>query len=149
MLKASVRIKKLRPDAQLPTYGSQNAAGADLCALTEEAGLSIAPGETAMVHTGLSIELPQGYAGLVYARSGLAAKRGLAPANKVGVIDPDYRGEIMIALHNHGNAPATVQNGERVAQLVITPYLMAEFTEADALSDTARGEGGFGSTGRK
>lgn len=149
MLKASVRIKKLRPDAQLPTYGSQDAAGADLCALTEEAGLSIAPGETAMVHTGLSIELPQGYAGLVYARSGLAAKRGLAPANKVGVIDPDYRGEIMIALHNHGNAPATVQNGERVAQLVITPYLMAEFTEADALSDTARGEGGFGSTGRK
>lgn len=149
MLKASVRIKKLRPDAQLPTYGSQDAAGADLCALTEEAGLSIAPGETAMVHTGLSIELPQGYAGLVYARSGLAAKRGLAPANKVGVIDRDYRGEIMIALHNHGNALATVQNGERVAQLVITPYLMAEFTEADALSDTARGEGGFGSTGRK
>lgn len=149
MLKASVRIKKLRPDAQLPTYGSQDAAGADLCALTEEAGLSIAPGETAMVHTGLSIELPQGYAGLVYARSGLAAKRGLAPANKVGVIDPDYRGEIMIALHNHGGAPAVVQNGERVAQLVITPYLTAEFTEADALSDTARGEGGFGSTGQK
>lgn len=149
MLKASVRIKKLRPDAQLPTYSSPDAAGADLCALTEEAGLSIAPGETVMVHTGLSIELPQGYAGLVYARSGLAAKRGLAPANKVGVIDPDYRGEIMIALHNHGSAPAAVQNGERVAQLVITPYLTAEFTEADVLSDTARGEGGFGSTGRK
>ena len=149
MLNETIRIKKLRPDALLPTYGSKDAAGADLYALTEEAGLCIAPGETAMVHTGLSIELPRGFAGLVYVRSGLATKRGLAPANKVGVIDPDYRGEIMISLHNHGNAPATVHSGERVAQLVITPYLTATFREVDALSDTVRGEGGFGSTGQK
>lgn len=107
------------------------------------------PGKPQWVHTGLSIELPRGFAGLVYARSGLATKRGLAPANKVGVIDPDYRGEIMISLHNHGNAPATVHSGERVAQLVITPYLTATFREVDALSDTVRGEGGFGSTGQK
>ena len=146
MQKETVRIKKLRPDAILPSYGSPDAVGADLYALTGAEGLTIAPGETVMVHTGLSIELPRGFAGLVYARSGLATKRGLAPANKVGVID---RGEIMISLHNHGSAPATVQNGERVAQLVITPCLIAEFEEAEELSETARGVGGFGSTGRK
>lgn len=149
MLQHLVRIKKLHEDALMPTYGSPDAAGADLYALTEDGGITIAPGETKLVHTGLCIELPRGYAGLVYARSGLATKRGLAPANKVGVIDPDYRGEIMISLHNHASEPANVQNGERVAQLVITPYLTAEFIEADALSDTARGGGGFGSTGTK
>lgn len=149
MQKETVRIKKLRPEAILPSYGSPDAVGADLYALTGAEGLTIAPGETVMVHTGLSIELPRGFAGLVYARSGLATKRGLAPANKVGVIDPDYRGEIMISLHNHSSAPAAVQNGERVAQLVITPCLIAEFEEAEELSETVRGVGGFGSTGRK
>ena len=116
MQKETVRIKKLRPEAILPSYGSPDAVGADLYALTGAEGLTIAPGETVMVHTGLSIELPRGFAGLVYARSGLATKRGLAPANKVGVIDPDYRGEIMISLHNHGSAPATVwKQGARQA----------------------------------
>ena len=141
-----VNIKKLDPRATLPTYGTPGAAGADLYALLD-APLTIAPGETAFVHTGLSLELPEGYAGLVYPRSGLSCKRGLAPANKVGVIDPDYRGEVMVALHNHGTAPATVEVGERIAQLVVTPFLHVEFCEADALSDTQRGAGGFGSTG--
>ena len=149
MLKTPIRIKKLREDAHTPFYGSPAAAGADLYACTGGEQLTIAPGETVMVHTGISIELPEGYAGLVYARSGLSTKRGLAPANKVGVIDPDYRGEIMVSLHNHSSVPATVADGERVAQLVITPYLTADFIEADSLSDTQRGDGGYGSTGRK
>lgn len=141
-----VNIKKLDPHAVLPTYGTTGAAGADLYALLD-APLTIAPGETVFVHTGLSLELPEGYAGLVYPRSGLSCKRGLAPANKVGVIDPDYRGEVMVALHNHGTAPATVDVGERIAQLVVTPFLHVEFCETDELSDTQRGAGGFGSTG--
>jgi dUTP pyrophosphatase len=102
-----------------------------------------------MIHTGLSMEIPEGFAGLIFARSGLASKRGLAPANKVGVVDPDYRGEFMVALHNHTDEEKTVEGGERVAQLVIVPFLKASFELADELSDTVRGEGGFGSTGRK
>jgi dUTP pyrophosphatase len=109
--------------------------------------VEILPGETKLIKTGLALEIPEGYAGLIYARSGLASKRGLAPANKVGVVDPDYRGEVMVALHNHSALPQTVADGERIAQLVITPFLRVEFEESEALSDTERGEGGFGSTG--
>lgn len=143
-----VAVKKLRPNAKLPTYGSEFAAGADLYACLD-APVTVAPHETVLVPTGLSLEIPVGWAGLVYARSGLASKRNLAPANKVGVIDPDYRGEVMVSLHNHGTTPQTVEPGERVAQLVLAPYLTAQFFEAEALSDTARGQGGFGSTGTK
>lgn len=142
-----VAVKKLKEKAVLPTYGSAQAAGADLYACLEE-DLTIAPGETAFVPTGLAMELPVGYVGLIYARSGLACKRDLAPANKVGVIDSDYRGEFIVALHNHGKNPQTVSHGERVAQLVITPVLNVAFTEADDLSDTQRAAGGFGSTGK-
>lgn len=147
MLKEPIRVKKLHSGAKLPTYGSLDAAGADLYAHIPEGELVIAPGETQMVHTGICMELPRGFAGLIYARSGMATKRGLAPANKVGVVDPDYRGEILVALHNHGQTPASVQDGERVAQLVVTPYCTAEFLEAETLSETVRGAGGYGSTG--
>ena len=143
-----VKIKKIDESAVVPSYGSDFAAGADLYAVANEP-IEILPHETAMIHTGLCIEVPEGYAGLVYARSGIASKRGLAPANKVGVIDADYRGEIMVALHNHSNMAQTIESGERIAQLVITPFLRADFCVADELSDTVRGEGGFGSTGRK
>ena len=143
-----VAIKKLDERAVLPTYGSAFSAGADLYALMDE-DLTILPNETKFVHTGLAIEVPEGYAGLVYARSGLASKRGLAPANKVGVIDADYRGEIMVALHNHSGESQTIQSGERIAQLVIAPFLKAEFIERETLSETVRGTGGFGSTGSK
>ena len=142
-----INIKKTDKDAILPTYGSLYAAGADLYSCSEKT--EIAAGETVLIHTGVAIELPVGYVGLVYARSGLASKRGLAPANKVGVIDCDYRGEIMVALHNHGTVAQTVEKGERIAQLVITPYLTADFCEVHELTETVRGEGGFGSTGRK
>ena len=141
-----LRVKKLRENAVLPHYGSAYAAGADLTACIADA-LEIAPGETKLVPTGLAMEIPEGYAGLIYARSGLASKRGLAPANKVGVIDADYRGEVMVALHNHAGAPQAVQPGERIAQLVIAPFLAVQFEEAEALDDTVRGSGGFGSTG--
>jgi dUTP pyrophosphatase len=144
----TIAVKKLDERAVLPTYGSEYAAGADLYALLD-GELSIEPGETKFVHTGLAMEVPEGYAGLVYARSGLASKRGLAPANKVGVVDSDYRGELMVALHNHSNVTQTIQSGERIAQLVITPFLKAEFFESESLSETVRGVGGFGSTGRK
>ena len=143
----NVKIKKLRPQAFLPAYGSPEAAGADLYACLDS-DLTIGPGETAFVPTGIAMELPRGYAGLVYARSGLACKRDLAPANKVGVIDSDYRGECMVALHNHGKLPQTIAHGERIAQLVVTPVLMPAFEEADSLSDSKRGTGGFGSTGK-
>ena len=143
-----VAVKKLHPRARLPVYGSEFAAGADLCVCLD-APVTIAPGETVMLHTGLAMEIPAGYAGLVYARSGLASKRHLAPANKVGVVAADYRGELMIAMHNHGSTPQTIEDGERIAQLVITPYLTAQFWEADALHETARGAGGFGSTGTR
>ena len=143
-----MNIKKLNPNATVPTYGSAYAAGADLYAC-EEGEVTIAPGETKLVHTGIAMEIPEGLVGLIYARSGLASKRGLAPANKVGVIDSDYRGEVMVALHNHSNAPQTVAAGERIAQIVFAPYYAAEFTVVDELSDTVRGAGGFGSTGTK
>lgn len=142
-----IRVKKLRPNAVLPTYGSSEAAGADLYACLEE-DIMIAPGQSVFIPTGLAMEIPKGCAGLIYARSGLACKRGLAPANKVGVVDSDYRGEFMIVLHNHGTASQTVSNGERIAQLVITPVLTPAYEEADELLDTDRGCGGFGSTGK-
>lgn len=145
-MKASIKVKKLNDKAVLPTYGTEYAAGADLYACLDEA-VTINPAETVMIKTGLAMEIPDGYAGLIYPRSGLASKRGLAPANKVGVVDPDYRGEFMVALHNHSNQPATVEPGERIAQLVITPYITGEFELCDELSETVRGVGGFGSTG--
>ena len=141
----TVGIKKLCADAIAPAYGSEYAAGADLYACME-GEVTLEPGETKLIHTGIAMEIPVGYAGLIYARSGLATKRGLAPANKVGVVDSDYRGEIMVALHNHGTSAQTVAPGERIAQMVITPYLTAEFVEKEELTDTVRGEGGFGST---
>lgn len=143
-----VNVKKLKPQAVLPTYGSEFAAGADLYACIEN-DILVFPGETVMIGTGLAMEIPEGYAGLIYARSGLASKKGLAPANKVGVVDPDYRGEFMVALHNHSKDTQTVEKGERIAQLVITPCIQVDFTEAEELNDTVRGEGGFGSTGTK
>ncbi len=143
-----IPVKKLHPAARLPVYATAEAAGADLCACLE-APVSIAPGETVMIPTGLAVEIPAGYVGLVFGRSGLALKRDLAPANKVGVIDSDYRGELKTAIHNHGSAVQTVEPGERIAQLVVVPYLTANFTETDQLSDTARGVGGFGSTGTR
>ena len=143
-----VRLKKLDERAAVPTYGSEYSAGADLYAcLAEE--LTIGAGETVFVHTGIAMEIPEGYVGLVYARSGMATKRGLAPANKVGVIDSDYRGEIMVALHNHGSIPQTIEHGERIAQMVIAPFLKADYELAEELEDTVRGAGGFGSTGTK
>ena len=142
-----VAVKKLREGAILPTFGSNEAAGADLYACLEQ-DVTIAPGGTVFVPTGLAMELPRGYAGLIYARSGLACKRGLAPANKVGVVDSDYRGEFIVALHNHGSQPQTISHGERIAQLVVTPVLIPEYIEVETLSDTQRGTGGFGSTGR-
>jgi dUTP pyrophosphatase len=147
MTTTNVNIKKLNPNAVIPTYGTESSAGADLYACLDKEA-TIEPGETVMIPTGLSMEIPVGYAGLVCARSGLASKKGLAPANKVGVIDSDYRGEVIVALLNHGRAPVTVSPGERVAQLLITPVLKCTFTEADGLSGTERGSGGFGSTGR-
>lgn len=142
-----IRVKKLHPMATLPTYGSVEAAGADLYACLEEP-VTIAPGETAWIPTGIALEVPKGCAGLVYARSSLGAKRGLAPANKVGVIDSDYRGEIRVVLLNHGKMSQTVENRERVAQFLITPVLTPAYVEAEELTDSDRGTGGFGSTGR-
>jgi len=147
-MEAKINIKKLNEKATIPTYGSEYAAGADLYALLDE-DLTIAPSKTVLVHTGIAMEIPKGYAGLIYARSGLASKRGLAPANKVGVVDADYRGELMVALHNHSDEPQTITNGERIAQLVITPFLKGLFNEVDELDKTVRGAGGFGSTGTK
>lgn len=143
-----VKVKKLYPNARLPVYGTAFSAGADLCACLD-ASVTLQPGETKLISIGISMEIPTGYAGLVFARSGLATKRNLAPANKVGVIDSDYRGEFFVPLHNHGAVPQTVEHGERIAQMILTPYLTAKFIEAETLSDTARGEGGFGSTGTK
>lgn len=148
MQTAKLKIKKLDPQAKMPTYGSEFSAGADLYALAETS-IRIAPGETAIVHTGLAAEIPEGLVGLIYARSGLATKKGLAPANKVGVIDSDYRGEIRVALHNHSKYEQSIEPEERIAQLVLMPYVTARFEEAEELSETARGAGGFGSTGTK
>ena len=143
-----VRIKKLRENAVVPTYGSEFAAGADLYAAVEES-VTIAPSETKLIPTGIAMEIPVGYAGFIYARSGLASKKGLAPANKVGVVDVDYRGEVMVALHNHGTVEQTIEAGERIAQMVIAPFITANFIESETLEDTVRGAGGFGSTGSK
>lgn len=148
-MKPTVRTKKLHESAVLPKYGTDFAAGADLYACMEEECVTLAPGETRLIHTGLAMEIPAGYAGFVFARSGLASKKGLAPANKVGVIDSDYRGELMVALYNHSGTAQCIENGERIAQLVILPYLAVDFIESDTLEDTGRGAGGFGSTGTK
>ena len=143
----TIRVKKLHPNAILPRYGSAEAAGADLYACLEET-VTIQPGEIFWVPTGIALEVPKGCAGLVYARSSMGAKRGLAPANKVGVVDSDYRGEIRVVLLNHSKQPQTLQPGERVAQFVITPVLTPFYEEVDELTDTERGTGGFGSTGK-
>lgn len=143
----NILVKRLREGAVLPTYGSAGAAGGDLYACLEEK-ITIAPGETAFIPTGLAMAIPQGFAGLVFARSGTACKRDLAPANKVGVIDSDYRGEIMVALHNHGKQVRTVEKGERIAQLLIMPVLTPIFQEEAELDETDRNAGGFGSTGK-
>ena len=145
-----VRIKKLNDTAIIPTLGSVEAAGCDIYAnLAEDDGsVTIGPGATHFIKTGIAMEVPKQYAGLIYARSGLASKRGLRPANCVGVIDSDYRGEIMVALHNDSDVPQTINHGERIAQMVITPYIRPEFVETDDLTDTERGEGGFGHTGK-
>ena len=147
-MQCDLRIKKLRENATVPTYGSEFAAGADLYAAIDEA-VTIEPDETKMIPTGLAFEIPAGYAGFIYARSGLACKKSLAPANKVGVVDSDYRGEVMVALHNHGKESRTIEPVERIAQMVIAPYITANFILCDSLDDTIRGDGGFGSTGRK
>ena len=141
-----VRIKKLDERATVPTYGTEFSAGADLYNLSEDE-VVIPAHETRLLHTGIALEIPEGYCGLIYARSGLASKRSLAPANKVGVIDADYRGECMVALHNHSDSAQSVSPGERIAQLVIAPFLKADFECVEDLSDTVRGIGGFGSTG--
>jgi dUTP pyrophosphatase len=144
-----VNFKKLNENAIVPTYGSEFAAGADLYACTNGETVTFAPSETKLIKTGIAMEIPEGYAGLIYARSGIANKRGLAPSNKVGVVDSDYRGEIMVSLHNHSLTEQSITDGERIAQMVIAPFLKVEYTEVEELTDTARGEGGFGSTGKK
>lgn len=145
----AIKVKKLDPNAILPTVGSAYAAGSDLYALLDGDGeVTIPAHHTAKIHTGLAIELPEGTFGAIFARSGLASREGLRPANCVGVVDSDYRGEVIVALHNDSDLPRTVKSGERIAQLVVMPYLPVMFEEADELSDTARGEGGFGSTGK-
>ncbi|MBE6160600.1 MAG: dUTP diphosphatase [Firmicutes bacterium] len=141
-------IKKLNDNAIIPTFGTEYSAGADLYACIDEA-VVIKPGETKLIPTGLSMAIPEGYGGFIYARSGLASKRGLAPANKVGVVDADYRGEVMVALYNQSSEEQTVDVNERIAQLVIAPFLKVEFNEVDELNETVRGTGGFGSTGTK
>ena len=142
-----IRVKILREGARLPAYGSAEAAGADLYACLESP-VVVEPGKTVFIPTGIALEVPRGCAGLIYARSGLACKRGLAPANKVGVVDSDYRGEILVALYNHGDVSQTLEHGERIAQFVITPVLTPVYETAEELSDTARNTGGFGSTGK-
>lgn len=144
---STIAVKKVRPNAILPTYGSKEAAGADLYACLDEP-VTINAGQTVFIPTGIAMEVPKGCAGLIYARSSLGTKRGLAPANKVGVIDSDYRGEIGVVLHNHSQIAQTVAPGERIAQILITPVLTPAYTEVKELTDTDRGAGGFGSTGK-
>ena len=143
-----IKIKKLKPGAVIPTRGSSCAAGYDLYACLESESIVIAPHSSAKIGTGLAISVPEGYFGAIFARSGLAAKQGLRPANCVGVADSDYRGEYIVCLHNDTDCEKTVANGDRIAQLVIMPFLPARFVETDELDETARGEGGFGSTGK-
>lgn len=140
-----LKIKKLDEKAIIPTYGTEYSAGADLYALLDE-DLEIKPGETVMIGTGLAMAIPTGYAGLIYARSSLGSKKGLAPANKVGVIDSDYRGEIKVPLFNQSKETQIISKNERIAQIIFTPYLKVNFQETDELDDTTRGTGGFGST---
>ncbi|MCF0229267.1 MAG: dUTP diphosphatase [Parasporobacterium sp.] len=142
-----IAVKKLNDKAIIPTYGTEFSAGADIYACLQEP-VTIGPGEAYMVHTGIAVEIPVGYAGLIYARSGMAVKRGLAPSNKVGVIDADYRGEIMVQLFNQSKQPQTIEPGERIAQMVVTPFLKVLWEECGELSETVRGAGGFGSTGK-
>ena len=148
IMKWKVNVKKLDERAKIPTYGSLFAAGCDLYALLDKDTV-IEPGKTLLVRTGIAMEIPKGSAGFIYARSGIATKRGLAPANKVAVIDSDYRGEIMIPLHNHSKEEQVIENGERIAQLVIEAVYKAEFNEVEELDSTLRDAGGFGSTGNK
>ena len=143
-----VKIKKLREDAIIPTYSTASSAGCDLYAMLDDNERVILPHHTLKIRTGIAMEIPDYCVGLVYARSGLATKHGIRLANSVGVIDNDYRGEIMVVLRNDSNEPYAIQNHERVAQLVITPYLQVNFNETDELTTTARGNGGFGSTGK-
>lgn len=147
LLQTKVNVIKLNKNAKIPTYGSTYSAGADLSALLEGKQLTIPPHKTMMVQTGIAVELPKGTVGLICARSGIAKNKALAPANKVGVIDSDYRGELIVALHNHSDEAQIIKNGERIAQLMIVPYIQAEFEECTNLSGTQRGAGGFGSTG--
>lgn len=141
-----IKIKRVNLNAKLPSYGSNFAAGADLYACLEEE-IEIGPGETKLIPTGIAAQLPSGTVGLVFARSGLASKQDLAPANKVGVIDSDYRGEIMVPIHNHGREKRVIQIGQRIAQMIVMPYYFADFEESGELEDSVRGVGGFGSTG--
>lgn len=144
----TVRFKKLDARAVAPTYGSKGAAAADLRAMLDTPAI-ILPHESLLIHTGIAVSVPHGYAGLIYARSGIACKRNLAPGNCVGVLDEDYVGEVMVCLHNHGEKSQVVEPGERIAQLMIAPCARGEFVEVDELDDTERGAGGFGSTGTK
>lgn len=144
-----VKVKKLRPGAKLPVRGSEYAAGADLCACLDYDLVSIPPHTTKMIPTGLAMEIPEGLFGAIFARSGIASKRGLRPANCVGVVDSDYRGEVMVALHNDTDLNQMIDNGERIAQLVLLPYAVNPYVETKELSDTERGDGGFGSSGAK
>ena len=146
-MSVSINVKKLKTNATIPTLGSKWAAGSDLYACLDTP-VTIKPGETAFIGTGLAVEIPEGYAGLIYARSGLSCKQGLAPANKVGVVDADYRGELTVALYNQSGEDRTVNNSDRIAQLVVTPFLSVDFNEVDELSETVRGVGGFGSSGK-
>lgn len=143
-----MNVKKLNERAVVPVYSSEYAAGADIYACEDEA-VTVPAGKTVLIHTGIAMAIPEGYVGLIFARSGLATKRGLAPANKVGVIDSDYRGEIMVALHNHSDEDRIVESGERIAQIAFVPYVSADFEVCAELDSTVRGEGGFGSTGTK
>lgn len=147
-MNAIVKLKKLTPNAIVPTYGTLESAGADLYSGMETA-ITVAPGETQFIKTGIAIEIPEGLVGLIYARSGMACKKGVAPANKVGVIDSDYRGEIIVALYNHSSSPVSIEPGDRIAQIVFTPFVTARFSEVESLDETTRGAGGFGSTGTK
>lgn len=147
-MNGNIKIKKIDERAKVPNYGTSYSAGADLYALIDDQ-ITINPGETKLIRTGLAMEIPKGFGGFIYARSSLASKKGLAPANKVGVIDADYRGEVMVALYNHSKETQIVENNERIAQIVIAPFYKANFEIVEELEDTIRGNGGFGSTGTK
>ncbi len=144
---SKINVMKFNEEAKLPTYGTEFSAGADIYACIEE-DVTIKPGEVVLIPTGLGMEIPVGYAGFIYARSGLSVKQGLAPANKVGVIDSDYRGEIKVALYNQSKEEKVVSKNDRIAQLIIAPFIKADFNIVDTLEDTKRGSGGFGHTGK-